>query len=83
MRSKFGVEEGEGIFKRCRAPSEAVFRKATITTAAAILYASLVASVVEERVFPERQVGVHDIIRYCTHNRVVTVIEGPEPVVNK
>ena len=37
MRSEFGVEEEEIIFKRGKAPSEAMSGRATYTTAAAIL----------------------------------------------
>ena len=45
MRSEFGVEEEETIFKRSKAPSEAMSGRVAHTTAAAILYAGLAAGV--------------------------------------
>ena len=83
MRSEFGVEEGYTFFKRGNALSEAVSGRATYTTAAAILYASLAAGFLREEGCPQRRVSVNDVIRYCTHGYVVTVIEGSAPVVNK
>ena len=58
MRSKFGVEEREGVFNGGGAPAETVFGRAPITTAASILYASLAACVFGEKRRPERQVGI-------------------------
>ena len=45
MPSEFGVEEEETIFKRGKAPSEAMSGQVTHATAAAILYAGLAAGV--------------------------------------
>ena len=45
MPSEFGVEEEETIFKRGKAPSEAMSGQLTYATAAAILYAGLAAGV--------------------------------------
>ena len=45
MRSEFEVEEEETIFKRGKAPSEAMSGRVTYATAAAILYAGLAADV--------------------------------------
>ena len=45
MRSEFGVEEEETIFKRGKTPSEAMSGRVTYATAAAILYAGLAADV--------------------------------------
>ena len=45
MRSKFGVEEEETVFKRGKAPSEAMSDRVTYATAAAILYAGLAADI--------------------------------------
>ena len=62
MRSKVGVEEGEILFKRGKAPSEAVSGRATYTTVAIILYAGLAASVVGEEGCPQKRVSVDDLI---------------------
>ena len=83
MRSEIGVEEGEIIFKGGNAPSEAVSGRATYTTVAAILYAGLAAGVLGEEECLWRGVSVDDVIRYCTHDCVVTVIERSKPVVDK
>ena len=56
--------------------------RATYTTAAAILYTDLAAGVLGEKRCPYRRVSVDDVIRYCKHDCVVTVIEGSEPVVS-
>ena len=45
MRSEFGVEEEEIIFKRGKAPSEAMSGRVKYATAASILYAGLAAGV--------------------------------------
>ena len=45
MPSEFGVEEEETIFKRGKAPAEAMSGRVTYATAAAILYAGLAAGV--------------------------------------
>ena len=82
MCSEIGIEEGEAFSKGGKTPLEAVSSRATYTTAAAILYAGLAAGVLREEGCPYRRVSVIDIIRYCTHNCVVTIIEGSEPVVN-
>ena len=47
-----------------------------------MLYAGLAAGVLGEKRCPYRRVSVDDVIRYCTHDCVVTVIEGSEPVVS-
>ena len=47
-----GLRRVNAIFEGCRAPSELVFGKSTITTAAAILYESLAASILGERGCP-------------------------------
>ena len=83
MCSEFGIEERECVFKGGGAPAETVFGGATITTAAPILYASLAACVLGEKRRPERQVGIDDIISYGTHDIVVAVNEGPDPVVER
>ena len=83
MRSEIGVEEEEAIFKGGKTPPEAVSGRAKYITAVAILYADLAAGVLGEEACPSRRVSVNGVIRYCTHDCVVTVIEGSEPVVNK
>ena len=52
VRYKLRVEEGKYVGEGCRAPSKAVIRRATITTAAAILYASWTAGVLSEEGCP-------------------------------
>ena len=52
--TEFRVEEGESVFERCKAPSEAMFGRPTIKTATAILYASLAARVLGEEGRPRR-----------------------------
>ena len=76
VRSKRGVEKREPVLKGGKALAEAVSGRATYKTAAAILYAGLAAGVLGEKRCPYRQVGIDDAIRYCTHDCVVTVIEG-------
>ena len=83
MRSEIGVEEGETIFKRGKAPSEAVSDRATNITVATILYAGLAAGLLGEEGCPLRRTSLDDVIRYCTHDCEVTVMEGLEPIVNK
>ena len=70
------VEAGETVFQGGKAPSEAVSGRATYTTATALLYAGLAAGVLREERCSYRRVSVADFIRYCTHDFVVTVIEG-------
>ena len=83
VRSEIGVEEGETTFKRGKAPSEAVSDRATNTTVATILCADLAAGVLGEEGCPLRRMSLDDVIRNCTHDCAVTVMEGLEPVVNK
>ena len=67
---------------RSATPAENAFDRATITTATSTLYANLAACVFGETWHPERQVCIDDIIDDGTHNIVVEIIQGPEPVVN-
>ena len=84
MRFEIGVEEGETIFKRGKAPSEAVSDRAANTTEATILCADLAAGVLGEKGCSSlRRISLDDAIRNCTHDCEVTVMEGLEPVVNK
>ena len=77
------IRQGEPIFKGGKASPEAVSGRATYTRAAVILYAGLAAGVLGEEGCLSRRVSVDDVIRYCTHDCIVTVIEGSEPVVDK
>ena len=83
MRSRFGVEERKCIFKGGGAPAETVLGRATFTTAISTLYGSLTACVFGEKRRSERQVGIDDVVRYGAYDIVVTVIEGPKPVVDR
>ena len=83
MRSELWVEEEETIFKRGKAPSEAMSGRVTYriyATEAAILYAGLALG---EEGCVQRRVSVDDVIRHCTNDCVVTVIEGSGPVLDK
>ena len=62
-------------------PAENAFGRAIITTVTSILYANLAACVFGETMHPEGQVCIDDIFYDGTHNIVVEIIEGPEPVV--
>ena len=53
MCGKLGVEKGRIIREGVGAPSEAVFRRAAVTTAAAILYARLAAGGLSEKWCPQ------------------------------
>ena len=52
VRYKLRVEEGKDVGEGCWAPSKAVIRRTTITTAAAILYANLTTGVLNEEGCP-------------------------------
>ena len=82
VRCNFGVEQGEGIRERGRAPSEAMFGQPAIATATAILNACLATSVVREERCPQGQVGVYDLIRHSADDRVIAIIEGPEAIID-
>ena len=56
MCGKLGVEKEKDIREGGRAPSEAVVRRAAVTTAAAILYTRLAAGVLSEKGSPQGQV---------------------------
>ena len=82
MYGKLGVEKGKNIREGGGAPSEAVFRRAAVTTAAAILYTRLAAGVLSEKGCPQGQVCIDHVVCHSADNRVVFVIEGPEAIVN-
>ena len=82
MRGKLGIEKGKAIREGDRAPSEAVVRRPAVTTAAAILYTRLTAGVFSEKQCPQGQVCVNHAVCHGANNRVVSVIEGPEAVVD-
>ena len=83
MRGKLGVEKGKDICEGGRAPSEAVFRRPAVTTAAAILYTRLTAGVFSKEGCPQGRVCIDHVIGHSTHNSVVAVIEGPESVIDR
>ena len=82
MRGKLGVEKGKYICEGDRAPSEAVVRRVAVTTAAAILYTRLAAGVLSEKGCPQGQVYIDHVVCHGANNRVVSVIEGPEVIVD-
>ena len=82
MCGKLGVEKGKNIREGGGAPSEAVFRRAAVATAAAILYTRLAAGVLSEKRCPQGQVCIDHVVCHDADNRVVSVIEGPEAIVD-
>ena len=82
MHGKLGVENGKYIREGGRAPSEAVVRRPAVTTAAAILYTRLTAGVFNKEGSPQGQVCIDHVVCHRANNRVVSVIEGPEAIVD-
>ena len=82
MCGKHGVEKGKDIREGVRAPSEAVFRRPAVTTTAAILYTRLTAGVFSEKECPQGQVCINHVVCHGANNRVASVIEGPEAIVD-
>ena len=62
---------------------KAIFSRPAVTAAAAILYTRLTAGVFSKDGCPQGQVDVNHVICHGTHNRVVSVIEGPEAVIDR
>ena len=83
MCGKLGIEKGEDIHEGGREPSKAMLSRPAITAAAAILYTRLTASVFSREGCPQGQVGVDHVVCHGTHNRVVSVIEGPAAVIDR
>ena len=83
MCGELGVEKGEGIHEGGRTPSKPVFSRPAVTAAAAILYARLTAGVFSKEGCPQGRVSVDHVICHGANNRVVSVIEGPEAVINR
>ena len=82
MCGKLGIEKGKYIREGGRAPTKAVFRRTTVATAAAILYTRLATGVLSEKGRPQGQVCIDHVICHGANNRIVSVIEGPEAIVN-
>ena len=82
MRGKLGVEKGKGIREGGRAPSEAVVRRPAATTAAAIFYTRLTAGVFSKEGSPQEEVCIDHVVCHGANNRVVSVIEGPEAIID-
>ena len=82
MRGKLGVEKGKDIREGGRTPSEAVVRRPAVTTAVAILHTRLAAGVFSEKECPQGQVRIDLVVCHGANNRVVSVIEGPEAIVD-
>ena len=80
MCGKLGIEKGEDIHEGGRAPSKPVFSRSANKAAAALLYTRLTAGVFSKEGSTQGQVGVDHVICHGAHNRVVSVIEGPEAV---
>ena len=59
-----------------------MIRRAGVTTAAAILYTRLAAGVLSEKGCPQGQVCIDHVVRHGADNRLVSVIEGPEAIVD-
>ena len=82
MCGERSIEKGEDIHEGGRAPSKAVLSRPAVTASAAILYARLTAGVVSKERCPQGQIGVDHVICHGANNRVVSVIEGPEAVID-
>ena len=86
MCGELGIEKGKTIFKGGKAPPEAVSGRATSYTYITGCYTVRRPDRGRPRrggVSIETRVSVDDVIRCCTHDCVVTVVEASEPVVNK
>ena len=81
MCGELGIEKVKYIHEEGRTPSDAVFSRPAITAAAAIWYTRLTAGVFSKEGYPQGQVGVGHVIYHGAHNRVVSVIEGPQTVI--
>ena len=82
MRGKLGFEKEKDIREGGRAPPEAVVRRPVATAAAAILYTCLTAGVFSKKGSPQGQVCIDHVACHDANNRVVSVIEGPEAIVD-
>ena len=82
MHSKLGVEKGKDTREGGRVPPEPVIRRPAVTTAAAIMYTRLTAGVFSEKGCPQGQVCIDHVVCHGANNRVVSVIEGPDAVVD-
>ena len=83
MCGELGIEKGEDIHEGGRAPSKAMFSRPAVTAAAPIFYTRLTAGVFSKDGGPQGQVGVDHVICHGTHNRVVSVIEGSDAVIDR
>ena len=77
-----GLKSEKNIRECGRAPTEAVVRRAAITTAAAILYTRLAAGVLGEKGRPQGQVCIEHVVCDGADNVMIFVIKGPEAIVN-
>ena len=82
MCDKLGIEQGTNICECGGAPTEAVVRRAAITTTAALLYTRLAAGVLSKKGCPQGQVCSDHVVCHGANNLVVFVIKGPEAIVN-
>ena len=82
MRGKLGVEKGKDIREGGRAPSEAVVRRPTVTTAAAMLYTCLTAGVFSKKGSPQGQICFDHVVYHGANSRVVSAIAGLEAIVD-
>ena len=83
MCGELRIEKGEDIREGGRAPSKAVFSRPAVTASATILYACLTAGVFSKEGCPQGKVGVDHVICHGANNREVSVIEGPEAVIDR
>ena len=82
MCGKLGVEKRKDHREGGRVPSEAVFRRAAVTTATAVLYTRLAPGVLSEKGRPQRHIYIDHVVCNGANNRVVSAIEGPEAIVD-
>ena len=82
VRDKLRVEKGKYVGERRRAPPKAMIGRTTVAAAAAILYACLTAGNLSEKGGPQRQFGVEGMVGYSTNNCIISVIEGPDAIID-
>ena len=80
MCGKLGIEKGKNICESGGAPTEAVVRRAAITTTAAVLYTRLAAGVLSEKGRPQGQVCIEHVVCDGADNVIIFVTKGSEAI---
>ena len=82
MCGKLEIEKGKHICESGGAPTEAVVRRAAITTTAAVLYTRLTAGVLSEKGRPKGRVCIEHVVCDGADNVIIFVIKGTEAIIN-